>query len=228
MARGGEQFIPRPETWRLGDPPPWRPEAGIADLDTLVERIRRRTDTSPRTNMPMIRSEAAVLVPLSTTVDGPAVVLTKRSSNMRHHRGEISFPGGRQDPGESLDQTAIREANEEIGLDPSHVSIVGRLRRLGTVTSNASIHPFVATIPHGLGFRASPAEVESVLTVPLEELIQPEVFREERWSDPSTGHERPLWFFELEGETVWGATAAMLFDLLRDAVEGTDDVDSSR
>lgn len=171
--------------------------------------------------MPFIRGEAAVLVALHESVHGPSVVLTTRSATLRHHRGEVSFPGGRQDPGESLRETALREADEEIGLRADAVTLVGGLKRLGTVTSNASIHPHVGVIASGTTFTPSPAEVDRVFSVPLTELIEPGVFREERWSGPGGVHPRPVWFFELAGETVWGATAAMLLDLLSDAVEPT-------
>ncbi|MGN6695682.1 MAG: NUDIX hydrolase, partial [Aquihabitans sp.] len=128
------------------------------------------------------------------------------------HSGEVSFPGGGQDAGEDLRDTARREACEEIGLDPALVEIIGELDHLSTITSNSFIVPFVAVLPGRPELQASPAEVAAVLTVPLRELLDPEVFREERWD--LFGQERAMWFFELVGDTVWGATAAMLRQLL--------------
>jgi 8-oxo-dGTP pyrophosphatase MutT (NUDIX family) len=148
-------------------------------------------------------------------------VLTRRSAKLRSHRGEVSFPGGRQDPGETLRATALREAHEEIALDPTQVSIIGKLAHLHTVTSRALIHPYVGVIPAGLEFVPNPDEVERVFSVSLSELIHPEVFREELWPSPDGRTQRPIWFFELEGDTVWGATAAMLRDLLIEATVGT-------
>ncbi len=145
--------------------------------------------------------------------DGEAwVVLTRRSSALRVHSGEVSFPGGGQDRDEALADTARREAWEETGLDPVDVRIIGELDHLTTITSNSFIVPYVAVLPGRPELKASPAEVEAILHVALSELLDPEIFREERWV--FEGQDRPIWFFELHGDTVWGATAAMLRQLL--------------
>lgn len=171
--------------------------------------------------MPRINADSAVLAALYEDGDDTSVVLTRRSAKLRSHRGEVSFPGGRQDPGETLWATALREAHEEIALDPRQVSIIGKLAHLHTVTSRALIHPYVGVIPAGLEFVPNPDEVDRVFSVSLRELIRPEVFREELWPSPDGRTQRPIWFFELEGDTVWGATAAMLRDLLIEATVGT-------
>ena len=160
-----------------------------------------------------VRLGAAVLAPIYEQ-DGEAhVVLTRRASSLRVHSGEVSFPGGRQDADEDLQGTARREAQEEIGLDPATVEIIGELDHLSTVTSDSFIVPYVALLPgppHDLV--ANPDEVAAVLHVPLAELMDPAVYREERWD--IFGTERSMFFFELVGDTVWGATAAMLRQLL--------------
>lgn len=140
------------------------------------------------------------------------MVLTRRAAALRVHGGEVSFPGGGQDEGELLADTARREAHEEVGLDPAAVEIIGELDHLSTITSNSYIVPFVAILPGRPSLVASPGEVDAVLHVPLAELLDPEVFREERWD--LFGTERSMYFFELFGDTVWGATAAMLRQLL--------------
>ncbi|WP_421121095.1 NUDIX hydrolase [Aquihabitans daechungensis] len=140
------------------------------------------------------------------------IILTRRSAALRVHSGEVSFPGGGQDAGEDLRDTAKREACEEVGLDPDLIEIIGELDHLSTITSNSFIVPFVAVLSARPALQASPAEVEAVLTVSLAELLDPAIFREERWD--LFGAERAMWFFELEGDTVWGATAAMLRQLL--------------
>ena len=157
--------------------------------------------------------------------DGRAsVVLTRRSKNLRNHSGEVSFPGGRQEPGEELWVTALREAEEEIALDRTAVVPLGELDHLRTVSSRSWIVPYVAEItdPHVVipALQAAPDEVELVLHVGLDELLKDGVFREELWTFGE--YTRPVFFFEIEGDTVWGATAAMLRNLLS-IVTGTHD-----
>lgn len=157
--------------------------------------------------------------------DGRAsVVLTRRSKNLRNHSGEVSFPGGRQEPGEELWVTALREAEEEIALDRTAVVHLGELDHLRTVSSRSWIVPYVAEItdPHVVipALQAAPDEVELVLHVGLDELLKDGVFREELWTFGE--YTRPVFFFEIEGDTVWGATAAMLRNLLS-IVTGTHD-----
>jgi len=148
--------------------------------------------------------------------DRAHVVLTRRSARLRHHSGEVSFPGGRQEPGEDLWVTALREAEEEIALDRSAVVHLGELDHLRTVTSRSWIVPYVGEItdpPRVLpALVASPDEVEVVLHVGLDELLADGVFREELWTFGA--QTRPVYFFEIDGDTVWGATAAMLRNLL--------------
>jgi 8-oxo-dGTP pyrophosphatase MutT (NUDIX family) len=141
------------------------------------------------------------------------LVLTRRSSKLRSHAHQVSFPGGRIDPGERPLQAALREAQEEVGLDPASVRILGELSQLCTVANPAPITPFVAAIPGRPMLIPNPAEVERAFTVPLVELIEPEVYHEEVWAFPD-GSERSMHFFELIGDTVWGATARMLRELL--------------
>lgn len=157
---------------------------------------------------------AAVLVAIADDADGQAgVLLTRRSRRLRNHSGEMSFPGGRIDPGESPEDAAVREALEEVALDPSVVEVVGTLDHLATVVSRSYIVPVVARLPAQFDLpAASPDEVERVLWVPLGELVRADTYRVERWGEPPTS--RLLYFFELDDETVWGATASVLRDLL--------------
>ena len=160
----------------------------------------------------LVDRASAVLAPLYEQDGETWVVLTRRSSALRVHSGEVSFPGGGQDPGEDLRDTATREASEEIGLDPADVVIIGELDHLSTITSNSFIVPYVGVLPGRPHLSPSPAEVEAVLHVPLAELLDPAHFREELWD--IFGTDRSIWFFELVGDTVWGATATMLRQLL--------------
>jgi len=218
--RGGPQRIPRPEDWAIGGPPPW------ADLDDAAsridaERLQAAFEGRRGQESPVERDggrAAAVLVPIHPGPDGGLhVVLTRRSDSLRHHTGEVSFPGGRVDPGETVVEAALREADEEVSLDPATVEVLGELDHLTTVTRRAYITPIVAWVPERPRLEPSEAEVAAIRHVPLRELLLPEVFREERWGRGATS--RPVYFFELVGDTVWGATAAMLRQFLSIALD---------
>jgi 8-oxo-dGTP pyrophosphatase MutT (NUDIX family) len=155
---------------------------------------------------------SAVLVLLADGPDGAEVLLTRRSMHLSSHRGEVSFPGGRVDPDETYEQTALREAFEEVGLAPASVSVVARLRPLATFVSRSWIVPVVATIPAPVPLEGHPDEVDRTLWVSLRDLTSPGTFREEWWH--TMEGERPIFFFELDDETVWGATARILTRLL--------------
>jgi 8-oxo-dGTP pyrophosphatase MutT (NUDIX family) len=171
-------------------------------------------DHLPRVALPgPSRRPAAVLCALFDEDGRAHVVLTRRSSRLRSHTHQVSFPGGRIDPGEEPVRAALREAHEEVGIDPAAVELIGRLSSLRTVLNPAPITPYVGVLPGRPDLRPNPAEVERAFTVPLNELIDPEVFRVEVWTFPD-GSEQEMQFFELVGDTVWGATARMLFELL--------------
>jgi 8-oxo-dGTP pyrophosphatase MutT (NUDIX family) len=141
------------------------------------------------------------------------VVLTRRSSKLRSHTHQVSFPGGRLEAGETPLAAALREAREEVGIDPGSVRVIGRLPALRTVVNPAPITPFVGVLPGRPVLVPNPAEVERAFTVPLVELMGGDTYRLELWTLPG-GAEVPMPFFELVGDTVWGATARMLADLL--------------
>jgi 8-oxo-dGTP pyrophosphatase MutT (NUDIX family) len=157
---------------------------------------------------------SAVLCALFDDDQGRAtVVLTRRAQHLRSHRGEVSFPGGGQDPGDAdLLATAVRESVEEVGLHPVGLELLGELDHLRTVSGNSYIAPFVVCLPGPPRLEPNPAEVEHILLVPLAELLDDGVYHEEEWGIP--GLLRPIMFFDVEGDTIWGATAAMLRNLL--------------
>lgn len=217
--RSGDQIIPRPLTAAAGRPAPW---AGLPPEERRPQLadVRRALGASgppqrsERELLPGIDTASAVLAPLYEEDGELFVVLTRRTWELRSHQGEVSFPGGRRDDGDpDLWATALRESREEIGLDTDAVELIGELDHLATVTSHSFIVPYVGELagrPHTV---ASPAEVSAVLHVPVAELLDPAIYREERWSFPWAG-DRPIFFFELVGDTVWGATGAMLRQLL--------------
>lgn len=158
-------------------------------------------------------TEAAVLVPLYGWPGEPGLVFTERRADLRRHAGEISFPGGRRDPGDSdLAATALREAHEEIGLDPSCVRIQGALPPISTFVTGYRIHPFVGVVPDpaALGLAPNPAEVATVLTFSLEMLRRGYAMR--RLIRRGVPIHTPT--YEVEGHLIWGATARILGDLL--------------
>jgi 8-oxo-dGTP pyrophosphatase MutT (NUDIX family) len=212
--------IPRPPGLRPGGPPPWARLSADQRRFTVAE-IRVVIANAPPPREPEIEPAssrpAAVLVAVfDELVDQTAeahLILTKRPQTMPSHRGEIAFPGGKQDPGDpSLVAAALREAEEEIGLDPASVEVVGGLDRISTVASQFTITPIVGVLPAPPALVPDPFEVDTVFAVPISELLDPEVYREESWE--LWGAWRPMAFFEIPGETVWGATARILYRLL--------------
>ena len=159
------------------------------------------------------QTDAAVLLPLYGWPDDPGLIFTERRADMRRHAGEISFPGGRMDEGDAdLAATALREAHEEIGLDPAAVELGESLPTTSTFVTGYRIHPFVGRIPHprDLSLEPNPAEVETVLTFSLEVLRDGyEMRRLVRRGVPI--HTAT---YEVEGHLIWGATARILGDLL--------------
>ncbi len=155
---------------------------------------------------------AAVLVPLFTQggSEEPHVVLTRRRADLRRHAGEISFPGGRQDPEDAdLTATALREAEEEIGLERTHVRLLGELSPTSTFATNYVIHPIVGAIPAGLAWRPSAREVDAVLELPLSAVREGRT----RTEIERRGMSFEVDAFVVEDHLIWGATARILEDL---------------
>lgn len=155
---------------------------------------------------------SAVLVPLYEEKGDVFVVLTRRAQHLRSHQGEVSFPGGAVEAGETHWDAARRESFEETALPAGDVELIGELDHLQTYSSRSYIVPFVGVVPTRPDLVANPEEVEKILHVPLDELLLPETYREENWGLTPLDHR--LYFFELYGDTVWGATAFVLHNLL--------------
>ncbi len=153
-------------------------------------------------------SEFAVLVPILERNGEPCVLFTKRPESLRQYSGQVSFPGGRREPGETLLETALRETEEEVGIPPRAVNDV---RVLGWHETGLGhrVKPFVGAIADGVEIRPAPAEVERTLYLPLSQ-ITPGLFRERtKWIESSAGR---ISFpsFLVDGEEVWGLTARVL------------------
>jgi 8-oxo-dGTP pyrophosphatase MutT (NUDIX family) len=154
-----------------------------------------------------------VLLPLYGWPEDPGLIFTERRADLRRHAGEISFPGGRRDDGDAdLRATALREAEEEIGLDPAGVKVGDALPATRTFVTNYVVHPFVGYVAHPreLDLRPNPTEVETVLTFSLELLR--EGYEMRRLIRRGVPIHTPT--YEVEGHLVWGATARILSDFL--------------
>ena len=257
--RGGHQEIPRPEGATLGGPAPWAhiPESQRrVTLSDITEALARHRPPQSVGTVSEGIGHSAVLCLLYERSDDVYTVLTRRSPRLRHHAHEVAFPGGRQEPGDAdLWATAVREAQEEVGIDPSTIRRIGELDSFVTVGSRTLVTPFVAVADQQPTLRRDPTEVELIRHVSLHELLSDDVWREELWPLPQSPGglprncrpeitvseavaraarprpERPserseqeregprdgpraITFFELVGDTVWGATGAMLRQLL--------------
>ncbi len=218
MQRGGDQHIPRPPGWRPGGPAPWSKLSANAKRLSLAQVESALADHPPARRDHLAGSdarEAAVLVALFEEHGEARMILTKRPDTLPTPQGQIAFPGGKLDVGVDRDlvAAALREAREEIGLDPEAVRIVAELDHIGTVVSSFAIAPFVGLLDARPDVSPAPGEVTSVFDVALSELLHDDTWREERWDMPWI-HDAGMPFFELPGETVWGATARIITNLL--------------
>ena len=157
------------------------------------------------------RTEAAVLVPLLGDAADPEIVFTERRSDLRRHAGEISFPGGRREgPEEELLTTALRESNEEVGLEPGDVELLGALPPIGTFVTNYKVHPFVGVIPDATQLDPSPTEVAAILRFRASQLRRSFAMR--RLMRLGLPIRTPT--YEMGEHLIWGATARILGELL--------------
>jgi 8-oxo-dGTP pyrophosphatase MutT (NUDIX family) len=156
---------------------------------------------------------AAALAALFDEDSEARVILIRRAIALPRHAGEVALPGGRVEAGEGMVATALREAEEEVGLAAAGVEVVGWLDRVVGATSGSVVTPVVGLLGGRPQLVAEPAEVEAVFDVALSELMG--TYRQERWRIPgSEAGERAMHFFELGEDTVWGMTARILYQLL--------------
>jgi 8-oxo-dGTP pyrophosphatase MutT (NUDIX family) len=181
----------------------------------LADEIRRRLTARPRRRIadPGLRP-AAVVVPLVPSPAGPAVLLTRRTDHVEHHKGEICFPGGRVDPGDADSlAAALRETWEEVGVRPEHLEILGPLDDFVSITAYR-VRPFVALLDRAdYPYSPEPREVEEIFAVPTGHLLNPACHRVEPGAPGDLRHR-----FHWHGRVVWGLTASILDHFLQVAL----------
>jgi len=195
------------------------------DIQTMADvaaLLRKRLEPVERVNMlsdalegqlPYAR-KAAVLLGLFDQEGEPTILFIRRSSTLRAHSGEIAFPGGGVDKTDSSPiMAALREAQEEIGLDPARVEVLGVLQPVFTVVSNYLVIPVVAFLPRGLGtLQLQASEVTEIILAPLHDLTNPDIFHTEEWM--RVGRTRTVYFYDYGSYRIWGVTARILNELL--------------
>lgn len=220
--RGGPQLIPRPHEVELDGAPAWAAAQHHPTRLSLADIAYRLDGLSIERSLHMVGGadrRSAVAIVLSEGAEGIEVLLTRRAWHMRTHRGEIAFPGGGEEHGDVFPVgTALREACEEVALDARIVSPIGALDPMLTVSSNRAVVPVVFATEQRPTVIESPDEVDAILHVSFRELLEPGCYRRELWTwnepDSPRLYRHPVHFFELFGDTLWGATASMLNQLL--------------
>jgi 8-oxo-dGTP pyrophosphatase MutT (NUDIX family) len=192
------------------------------NVDELTRRTRSRLAARRRRIVPKgPLVQAAVLVPILERGEA-RIVFAKRTDRVGTHKGQISFPGGVVSPRDaSFEAAALRECEEEIGLPPAAVELLGTLDDQETFATQFIITPFVGAIRRPVAFQPDGQEIEKVIEVPVESLLDDGNFHVEEWERNGVRH--PVYFFDYHGETIWGATARILkgyLDLVRDDPRG--------
>jgi 8-oxo-dGTP pyrophosphatase MutT (NUDIX family) len=231
------QTLPVPTARVDGDPSPWSHRDDWSNISLAVVRraLAARQQNWPEHDFPrnpleheglaavddtLITRRSSVLIALFEEDGEARVILTRRSSVLPVHRGEVAFPGGRTEEGETAIDGALREAQEEVGLAPDLVTVTGWLTPLVTFSSGSAIWPIVGELAQRPPLRPDEREVERIFDVALADLLAPNAHRQERWhrdtprlSDRADGS-FPVNFFRAPGDLIWGATARILVELL--------------
>ncbi len=190
---------------RFLNPPAWQPEITDENRQVIAADIIQKRQAAGKI------TRAAVLIPLLLKSDGLSVLLTQRTDHLHDHAGQISFPGGRMDPGDSSpNDTALRESEEEIGLDPNGVEIIGHLPQYLTV-SGYSVTPVVGLVKPQAEYVLDAFEVADAFEVPLHFLMDPANHQVRVWE--SDQGSRRFYSMPYENRFIWGATAGMLRNL---------------
>jgi 8-oxo-dGTP pyrophosphatase MutT (NUDIX family) len=179
-----------------------------------IDRLRRALSAETPVRRERLANNsrgAAVLVPIFERRGELHVVYIRRADHVSSHRGQVAFPGGRVDPSDpSLLHTALREAREEVGIDPRSVDVLGAFPEMSTLTSGIIVAPFAGVIPESTAMSPCPDEVAEIFAVPLDALADPAYRGEYRWN--SNGSKYPAILYG--GQTIWGLTLRITENLL--------------
>jgi 8-oxo-dGTP pyrophosphatase MutT (NUDIX family) len=183
----------------------------LSDIDALHAHIRTVFGRRPRrvTPLSMGMRRAAVVLPLVSTGGGPALLFTRRTDQVEHHKGQISFPGGALDDGEDPLAGALRETEEEIGVPARDVDVLGGLDDEEAAVSGFMVSPFVAALPYPARLRVSADEVHSVLVVSLRTLLDPANVRAELYRRPR-GDSVVMYYYQAGPDVIWGFTGRIV------------------
>lgn len=177
--------------------------------DAALARLRELLANRPAISIdaPQHR-RACVLVPLVRDDGGWSILFSRRSANLQAHSGQIAFPGGAVEEGETLADAAVREAQEEVGIAPERVELIGRLDDVITANTGFLVAPFVGVISERIEYVLQPSEVDEVFEVPVDALLTPELpivryltYRERTY---------PAYYYPYRGYEIWGLTGRML------------------
>lgn len=190
-------------------------QTDLSDPERLYSRIRENLSNREIKTFKYadIQSRnAAVTIPLFFKDQEPHILFTKRTDKVEHHKGQISFPGGMVDKTDrNLKETALRETWEEMGIKAKDITILGRTDNFLTNT-NFMVTPYVVFFPYPYPYMVNEDEISSILEVPLSHLMNPDIFRIEKWHRNGV-----LWdvhFYDFNGENIWGVTGFLLSNFL--------------
>ena len=177
----------------------------------IKEKLDKRTPVTYR-YAKVSGKKAAVVIPLFYKESEPCLLFTKRTDKVEHHKGQISFPGGAHEPGDrDLLQTALRETWEEMGIRRKDMTVIGRTDNFLTNT-NFMVTPFVAHFPHPYTYHINEDEIDEVIEVPLRRLMQPDIFKIEKWQ--RNGILWDIHYYRYNGQVIWGVTGFLLSNFL--------------
>lgn len=201
---------------------PWAHQVASHPATVRIDQVRRAFAARPAPATlepaPHLRT-SAVLIALFEEAGQARVVFIRRSDRVGTHRGDVAFPGGALDPGETPLAAALREAHEEVGIRSAEVEVIGQLQDFPATGSGFHITPVVGITATRPDYVVNLDEIDAVFDVPLVELLDPARYREEIWRAPDNPP-ADIPFFELDEGTVWGATATLVLELLAIVVEG--------
>jgi 8-oxo-dGTP pyrophosphatase MutT (NUDIX family) len=186
-------------------------------IDKLIERIKEHTPKEIDADFP----EAGILVLVTRNTKSPSIILTRRAQHMNTHKGQVAFPGGKFDEGdETLEQTALRECHEEIGVESEHIEIIGQLSQVVSL-HGIRVTPFVGLVDESVSFTPNLDELDSIFKVPTNFFDEAVPTRRDKMTYRDIALSVPSYDFPHEGETyeIWGLSAIVMVELLNIAFD---------